>query len=132
MKLILNAFWHRFWDDFLRFGNVKNEQKRGSVALFLIFGVCHISCRFGPVLGGSGLWGRVFGAFWAILAGFSGFEKESNFEAEVGSRKSGSRDAKGGLTGRWPEDLAALKTIVDQSIIDNIDRRSLTSLIVGY
>ena len=55
-----------------------------------------------------------------------------NFEAEVGSRKSDFSDVKGGLTGRWPEDLAALKTIVDQSIIDNIDRRSLTSLIVGY
>ena len=42
--------------------------------------------RFGRVLG------TVFGAFWAILGGFWGFEKESNFEAEVGSRKSGSRN----------------------------------------
>ena len=44
---------------------------------------------FGRVLG------TVFGAFWMILGGFWGFEKESNFEAEVGSRKSGSKDAKG-------------------------------------
>ena len=82
--------------------------------------------RFGRVLG------TVFGAFWTILGGCWGFEKEMSFEGEVGSRKSGSNVVKGGLAGRWPEDLAALKTIVDQSIIDNIDRRSLTSLIVGY
>ena len=78
--------------------------------------------RFGRVLG------TVFGAFWTILGGCWGFEKESNFEAEVGSRKSGSKDAKGSR----PEGMSALKTIVDQSIIDNLHRRSLTSLIVGY
>ena len=82
--------------------------------------------RFGRVLG------RVFGAFWTILGGFWGFEKEMSFEGEVGSRKSGSKDAKGGVAGSRPEGMSALKTIVDQSIIDNIDRRSLTSLIVGY
>ena len=81
---------------------------------------------FGRVLG------TVFGAFGMILVGFWGFETEMNFEAEVGSRKSGSRDAKGGLAGRWPEDLAALKTIVDQSIIGIIDHWSLESLIVGH
>ena len=48
-------------------GNVKNEQKRGRVALFLNFGVCKIRCRFGPVLGSSGAgFGTVFGRFWAI------------------------------------------------------------------
>ena len=36
--------------------------------------------RFGRVLG------TVFGAFWTILGGFWGFEKESNFEGEVGTR----------------------------------------------
>ena len=82
--------------------------------------------RFGRVLG------TVFGAFWRIFGGFWGFEKEMNFEAEVGSRKSDFRNARGGLTGSRPEGMSALKTIVDQSIIDNIDRRSLTSLIVGY
>ena len=49
MKLILKAFWHRFWDDFRGLGNVKNEENRGRVALFLIFGVCKINCRFGAV-----------------------------------------------------------------------------------
>ena len=45
--------------------------------------------RFGRVLG------TVFGAFWTILGGFWGVEKESNFEGEVGSRKSGFRVVKG-------------------------------------
>ena len=34
--------------------------------------------------------------------------------------------------GGWGEGLAALITIVDQSIIDNLHRRSLTSFIVGH
>ena len=39
----------------------------GKVALFLIFGVCKIRCRFGPVLEGYGAgFGEVFGRFWAI------------------------------------------------------------------
>ena len=49
--------------------------------------------RFGRVLG------RVFGAFWTILGGFWGFQNESNFEPEVGRRKSGSRDVKGAFAG---------------------------------
>ena len=60
IKLILKAFWHRFWDDFRRSWNVKNEQKRKSVALFLIFGVCNIRRCFGAILGGS--W-KGFGSF---------------------------------------------------------------------
>ena len=68
--------------------------------------------RFGRVLG------RVFGAFWTILGGFWGFRKESNFEAEVGRRKSGSK----AVRGIRPEVLAALITIVDQSIVGIIDR----------
>ena len=41
---------------------MKNEQKRRRVALFLIFGVCKIRCRFGAVLerSGGGFW-RLFG-----------------------------------------------------------------------
>ena len=68
--------------------------------------------RFGRVLG------RVFGAFWPILDGFWGFEKESNFEAEVGRRKSGFKVVRGSR-GRA---LAALIMIVDQSIIDIVER----------
>ena len=49
--------------------------------------------RFGRVLE----W--VFGGFWASKVGFWGFEKESNFEAEVGSRKSGSKVVKGSRPG---------------------------------
>ena len=56
---------HRFWDDFRGSGNVKNEQKRRRVALFLIFGGCNIRRRFGTVLEGSGagFW-ELFGRFW--------------------------------------------------------------------
>ena len=68
--------------------------------------------RFGRV------WGTVFGAFWAILAGFWGFENESNFEPEVGGRKSGSKAARGSRQ----SGQAALITIVDQSIIGILDR----------
>ena len=50
--------------------------------------------RFGKVLG------RVFGGFWGSKVGFWGFEKESNFELEVGSRKSDFRIARGELKGR--------------------------------
>ena len=51
--------------------------------------------RFGRVLG------PVFGAVWMILGGFWGFEKESKFEAEVGSRKSDFRDVKGESAGGY-------------------------------
>jgi len=43
---------------------VKHERKRGRVALFLIFGVCKIRCRFGAVLGG----------FWEDFEGILGFD----------------------------------------------------------
>ena len=51
--------------------------------------------RFGRVLG------RVLGGFWALLNGFQGFEERSNFEAEVGTRKSGFKAARGGVGGGW-------------------------------
>ena len=87
----------------------------GRVAFFLIFGVSKIRIVLEPFWRGLG---TVFGAFWAIFGGFWGFEKASNFEPEVGSRKSGFRGAKGS----YPEGLAAPVLIVDQSIIDIIDR----------
>ena len=68
--------------------------------------------RFGRVLG------TVFEAFLTILGGFWGFEKESNFEAEVGSRKSGFKVTRGSR----PEGPSALITIVDQPIIGIVDR----------
>ena len=70
--------------------------------------------RFGRVLG------TVFGAFWTILVGFWGFEKESNFEAEVGSRKSGFRVKQGRVRG-VKGSLAALILVNDQSIIGIFD-----------
>ena len=50
--------------------------------------------RFGAVLEGSG--GRFSELFGRFSVDFGVFEKESNFEAEVGSRKSGFKDARGG------------------------------------
>ena len=73
--------------------------------------------RFGRVLG------RVFGAFWTILGGFWGFQNESNFEPEVGRRKSDFKDVRGSrYLGQ-----SALITIVDQPIVGIVDRRSLKS-----
>ena len=63
--------------------------------------------RFGRVLG------RVLEGFWALLHGFQGFEDRSNFEAEVGTRKSGFKDAKGASRGRRPDGLAALELVID-------------------
>ena len=75
IKLILKAFLHRYWDDFQGSGNVKNEQKRGRVALFLIFGGCNIRRRFGAVLKGSwgGFW-ELFGRFWLDFGALKGVQ----------------------------------------------------------
>ena len=67
------------------------------VAFFEDFGRWKIRCYFGDVLGGS--WGGSWGGFWALLSGFQGFEDRSNFEAEVGTRKSGSKDVRGASRG---------------------------------
>ena len=69
--------------------------------------------------------GEGFGSFLGDFGWMLGFQKASNFEREVGSRKSGSRDAKGGVTGVWVVCLAALIMVFDQSII-------VESLIVGH
>ena len=90
IKLILKAFLHRFWDDFRRSGNVKNEQKRRRVALFLIFGVCNIRRRFGAVLEGSGagFW-ELFGRFWLDFGAVrSSPISKSKLEAEKVAPKS--------------------------------------------
>ena len=34
-----------------------------------------------------GVWGPILEAFWAILGGFSGFQKESNFESKLKTEK---------------------------------------------
>ena len=71
--------------------------------------------------------GRVLGAFWAILAGFWGFERRPILKPKLEAEKV----VPGTRGGGWCRCLAALILIVDQSIIDNVDRRSLKSLIVG-
>ena len=88
-KPILKAFWHRFWDDFRGPGNVKNEQKRGRVALFLIFGVCKIRCRFGAVLGGS--WRGFWEHFGACELDFRSLERRQISKPMLKAEKSGFR-----------------------------------------
>ena len=76
---------HRCWDDFQGSWNVKNEQKRGRVVLFLIFGGCNIRRRFGAVLGES--WAGFWQLFWAILAGFWGFERRPILKPKLEAEK---------------------------------------------
>ena len=57
----------------------------GRVAFFKDFGHCKMRCCFGCVLGGSE--GTVFGAFWAILAGFWGFERRPILKAKLEAEK---------------------------------------------
>ena len=81
--------------------------------------------RFGRI------WGTIFGVFWAILAGFWGFQRHPILKPKLEAEK---------VVLKTREDLrevgqAALKLIVDQpnidnmivdqAIIENIDRRSL-------
>ena len=75
--------------------------------------------------------GEDFGGFLGDFGWILVVLKGSNFEVEVGSRKSGFKVVKGWSGHRWPEVWSALILIVDQSIIDNVDRRSLKSLIIG-
>ena len=65
--------------------------------------------------------GRILGAFWTILAGFWGFERRPILKPKLEAEKVISRPRKGSR----PDSLAALILIVDQPIIDNVDRRSL-------
>ena len=94
MKLILRAFWHRFWDDFRRPGNVKNDGFVEEGCIFLRFWALKDEMLFWMRFGW--VWGRALEAFCTFLSGCRGFEKESKFEPEVENRKSGSRSARGG------------------------------------
>ena len=98
----------------------------GRVAFFLIFGVCKIRARFGGVLGGSG--GGFLRHFGPDLVDFEGSERSQISSSKLEAEKVISRTREG-IRGRV---LAAQLLIVDQSIIDNIHRRSLTSFIVGH
>ena len=78
--------------------------------------------RFGRV------WGRFLKHFGLDLLDFEGSERSQISSSKLEAEKVISRPREGSR-GRVQ---AAQLLIVDQSIIDNIDRRSLTSLIVGY
>ena len=111
---------HRFWDDFRGPGNVKNEQKRGRVALFLIFGVCKIRRRSGTVLGGSGGgFSELFGRF-SVEFGASKRSQISKPKLEAEKVVPDSRRGRGGSRGMGPAALILVN-----------DHPSLASLIVG-
>ena len=72
--------------------NVKNEVFVWKGCILFDFRGLQDEMLFWRRLGS--LLGRVLGGFWALLSGFQSFEDRSNFEAEVGTRKSGSRVAR--------------------------------------
>ena len=109
----MKAFWHRFWDDFRGPGNVKNEQKRGRVALFLIFGVCKIRRRSGAVLGGSGGgFSELFGRFWLD---FGALKRSPILKPKLEGEKVVPKTRRGLI----PEGLGALILVNDQSVHDH-------------
>ena len=88
----------------------------GRVAFFLIFGVCKIRARFGGVLGGSG--GGFLRHFGPDLVDFEGSERSQISSSKLEAEKVISETRKGSRS----RTQAALLLIVDQSIIDIIDR----------
>ena len=82
-------------------------------------------CCFGCVLGGSG--GGFLRHFGPDLVDFEGSERSQISSSKLEAEKVVLRTRED----LWCRGLAALILIVDQSIIDNADRRSLKSLIVG-
>ena len=102
---------------------IRFSYRRG--AIFEDVGRCKITCYFGLVLGGS--WGRfseLFGRFWVD---FGALKRSPILKPKLEAEKVVPKTRRG----LWKVVLAALILIVDQSIIDNVDRRSLKSLIVG-
>ena len=83
-------------------------------------------CCFGCVLGGSG--GGFLRHFGPDLVDFEGSERSQISSSKLEAEKVVLESREG----RWEMVLAAQLLIVDQSIIDNIHRRSLTSFIVGH
>ena len=88
----------------------------GRGAFFLIFGVCKIRARFGGVLGGSG--GGFLKHFGPDLVNFEGSERNQISSSKLEAEKVVLETREG----RWPRVLAAQFLIVDQSIIDIVER----------
>ena len=96
-----------------------------SGTIFEHFGCWNIRCYLGAVL--EGFWGGFSEGFGRRKLDFGPLKRSPILKPKLEAEKVifGTRE------GGWPEGLAALITIVDQSIIDNVDRRSMKSLIVG-
>ena len=106
--------------------NVKNEVFVWKGCIFFDFRGLQDKDRFGAVLEGSGeRFSELFGRF---SVDFGALKRRPILNPKLEAEKVVS-DTRGGSR---EEILAALILIVDQSIIDNIHRRSLTSFIVGH
>ena len=74
-----------------------------------------------------GVWGRVLGAFWAILAGFWGFERRPILKPKLEAQKMVPRP-RGGVRELG---LAALILVNDHPSLASLIVGSLESLIIG-
>ena len=100
----MKAFGHRFWDDFRRLGNVKNEGFVWEGRIFLRFRALQDEMRFGSGFGG--VLGRFLEVFWAILGGFGrfgrGVKNNKNSKPKLNAtKKENSAKPAGPAAWRW-------------------------------
>ena len=100
----MKAFWYRFWNDFRRPGNVKNEGFVWEGRIFLRFRALQDEMRFGSSFGG--VLGRFLEAFWAILGGFGrfgrGVKNNKNSKPKLNAtKKENCAGAAGSAAWRW-------------------------------
>ena len=98
----MKAFWYRFWNDFRRPGNVKNEGFVWEGRIFLRFRALQDEMRFGSSFGG--VLGRFLEAFWAILGGFGrfgrGLKNNKNSKPKLNAKKK-ENSARGAGSAAW-------------------------------
>ena len=93
----MKAFWYRFWNDFRRPGNVKNEGFVWEGRIFLRFRALQDEMRFGSSFGG--VLGRFLEVVWASLGGFGrfgrGLKNNKNSKPKLLAKKKGAADSQG-------------------------------------
>ena len=98
----MKAFWYRFWNEFRRPGNVKNEGFVWEGRIFLRFRALQDAMRFGSSFGG--VLGRFLDAFGAILGGFGwfgrGVKTKKNSKPKMNAKKKENSAQGGGVGGR--------------------------------
>ena len=85
----MKVFWFRFWSDFRRPGNIKNEGFVWEGRILLRFRALQDEMRFGSGFGG--VLGRFLEVFWAILGGFGrfgrGLKNDKNLKPKLNAKK---------------------------------------------